>query len=93
MLLCKTPSEGKDGKTYWRTVGRAFKNKAGGLNVLLDVIPLPVQSDYGPQIQFSIFEQEERQEQAPAPAIASAQGDAGRVPLDDEIPFEPETRG
>jgi len=36
-VLC--PVEGKNGKTFWLKMGRAFDNKDGSMNVFLDAYP------------------------------------------------------
>lgn len=60
-LVIKQASKGKDGKTYWRNIGRAFKTKAGNLNLILDVLPLPqFDEQYGMQVSLSVFEEEPR---------------------------------
>lgn len=44
-------------KTSWTRVGTAFEAKNGGWNVVLEVMPLPVDG----QIRFSLFEPRERE--------------------------------
>ncbi len=34
------PVEGKDGKTYWVRMGRAFINKDSSINLYLDCLPV-----------------------------------------------------
>jgi len=36
-VLC--PLEGKNGKTYWLRLGKAFTNRDGSTNVYLDALP------------------------------------------------------
>lgn len=33
-------SEGKDGKSHWTKIGKAFVNKDGSINVFLNALPI-----------------------------------------------------
>lgn len=40
-IVKASTGKGKDGKEYSQIVGRAFNNKAGGINVRLNLLPIP----------------------------------------------------
>ena len=39
-LNAVVPLEGKDGKTYWHNVGKAFQNKLGGWDIIFNSLPI-----------------------------------------------------
>lgn len=67
-------------KTAWQRVGAAFEGKNGGWNVILEVMPLPVDG----QVRFSLFEPRENNGDKPARGNSGG-GDYGRD--DSDIPF------
>lgn len=71
----KFPVKSRDGKTYWSRCGVAFPSKDGnGFNILLDCVPVPVET--GP-IKLGMWPAEPKEKRREEPA-----GD-----LDDPIPF------
>ena len=88
-VLC--PCSGKDGKTYWVGMGRAFTNRDNSINVYLDSLPV------NGKLQIRDWEDppwEKRERGAPGDGAASrpaAQqqslpGD-GRPAGNDDLPF------
>lgn len=78
------PRPGKDGKTFWVNIGKAWPTDSGGFRLTFDVLPIPTMSDqYGMRVEATIFpprdDDERPQQKRPAPQQSRA--------LDDEIPF------
>lgn len=78
----------RDEGTWWHKIGTAFDGKDGGMNVVLDSLPLP---DKDGRVSFIIREAKDLREasgtaprRAPAPQGASM----GISPIDDQIPFD-----
>ena len=46
-LNAVVPLEGKDGKTYWHNVGKAFQNKLGGWDIIFNSLPIQTKSKDG----------------------------------------------
>jgi hypothetical protein len=38
--VCVPRKDEKSGKTYWTSIGAAFKRDSGGMSVMLDALPL-----------------------------------------------------
>jgi hypothetical protein len=46
-LNATVPLQGKDGKTYWHNIGKAFQNKLGGWDIILNSLPIPQKDQNG----------------------------------------------
>ena len=54
-LNAVVPLEGKDGKTYWHNVGKAFQNKLGGWDVIFNSLPIQTKSKDGSLINLTMM--------------------------------------
>ena len=63
-----SPVKGKNDKTYWTTVGTAFRNKDDSINVYLDSFPKSF------ELQIRELTEEDRQRREAARARSSARG-------------------
>jgi hypothetical protein len=53
-----TPRKSKDGKTFWTTIGTAWFNDNGGIQLVFDALPIP---DGEGRVVANLFEPRERQ--------------------------------
>jgi hypothetical protein len=52
-----TPRKSKDGKTFWTTIGTAWFNDNGGIQLVFDALPIP---DGEGRVVANLFEPRER---------------------------------
>jgi hypothetical protein len=80
-VLC--PVEGKDGKTFWRTLGNAYVNRDASINVYLDALPA--------NGKLQIRDWDERDERRSTQAGLDLRGGGSPPPQpvaqDEELPF------
>jgi hypothetical protein len=78
------PREGKDGKTYFTNIGKAFPNRTGGYSVRLNALPIPNKEG---DVTILLLPEREKDERRAPPARRPAP--QKRVPDEDEdeIPF------
>jgi hypothetical protein len=55
-----TPRKSKDGKTFWTTIGTAWFNDNGGIQLVFDALPIP---DGEGRVVANLFEPRERRRQ------------------------------
>lgn len=77
----------RDEGTWWHKIGTAFQAKDGGMNVILDSLPIP---DKDGKVSFIIREAKDLREssgtgQRRAPMTGQRQ--ATQAPIDDDVPF------
>jgi hypothetical protein len=53
-----TPRKSKDGKTFWTTIGTAWFNDNGGIQLVFDALPIP---DGEGRVVANLFEPRERE--------------------------------
>jgi hypothetical protein len=70
-----TPRKSKDGKTFWTTIGTAWFNDNGGIQLVFDALPIP---DGEGRVVANLFEPRENN--------ARPQQTRQTADLDDEIP-------
>jgi hypothetical protein len=74
-----TPRKSKDGKTFWTTIGTAWFNDNGGIQLVFDALPIP---DGEGRVVANLFEPREREVQGRGHARTAAGATAD---LDDDF--------
>ena len=76
-MTIATPRKSRDGKTFWTTIGTAWFNDNGGIQLVFDALPIP---DSEGRVVANLFEPRERTD---APRQTTRQ----TADLDDHVPF------
>jgi hypothetical protein len=81
-----TPRKAKDGKTFWTTIGTAWFNDNGGIQLVFDALPIP---DGEGRVVANLFEPRERTTGSPGSNATYGSGNRQPEPadLDDQVPF------
>lgn len=85
-----SPRPKREEGTWWHKIGSAFEGKDGGINVVLDSLPLP---DEKGRVSFIIREAKDLREasgtsQRSAPPRQAQYASPANNPIDDSIPFD-----
>jgi hypothetical protein len=76
-----TPRKSKDGKTFWTTIGTAWFNDNGGIQLVFDALPIP---DGEGRVVANLFEPRERAQSSQLPS-GPPQHAYGSADLDDDF--------
>jgi len=79
-LNAVVPLEGKDGKTYWHNIGKAFQNKLGGWDIIFNSLPIQTKDKNGALImKVMLLPQKDSNGSTPSPKPTNQ--------FDDNVPF------
>jgi len=78
-LNAVVPLEGKDGKTYWHNIGKAFQNKLGGWDIIFNSLPIQTKDKNGALIMKVMLLPQKDNSTSPSPKPTNQ--------FDDNVPF------